>query len=70
MIEEVKPYNHSIAGVLRGCTAEIDGNKIIISAKYKFHKEKLEEMETLNVLEKVSTALIGKKAEVSVILSS
>lgn len=68
LIEEVKPHNHSIAGVLRGCSAEIDGGKVIITAKYKFHKEKLEEKDTLELLEKVSTALIGKNAQVSVIL--
>ncbi len=69
LIEEVKSHNHSIAGVLRGCSAEIDGDKVVITAKYKFHKEKLEDRETMEVLEKVSTALIGKKAQVSVILS-
>ncbi len=68
LIEEVKPHNHSIAGVLRGCSAEIDGNKVNITTKYKFHKEKLEEGKTLEVLEKVASALIGKKAQVSVIL--
>lgn len=69
LIVEVKPFNHSIAGVLRGCTAEIDGEKVQISTKYKFHKEKLEERATIDVLEKVSSQLIGKKAQVSVILS-
>ncbi|MEX2007412.1 MAG: DNA polymerase III subunit gamma/tau [Candidatus Levyibacteriota bacterium] len=69
LIEEVKSHNHSIAGVLRGCSAEIDGNKVTIATKYKFHKERLEEKETLEVLEKVSSELIGKKAVVSVILN-
>ncbi len=69
LIEEVKSHNHSIAGVLRGCTAEIDGSKVSIATKYKFHKEKLEEVATMDVLEKVASALIGKKAAVSVILN-
>jgi len=68
LIEEVKQHNHSIAGVLRGCSAEIDGNKVNITTKYKFHKEKLEEREIMEVLEKVASQLIGKKAQVSVIM--
>ncbi len=68
LIEEVKSHNHSIAGVLRGCSAEIDGDKVMITTKYKFHKEKLEEAATMDVLEKVASALLRKKAAVSVIM--
>ena len=68
LIEEVKPHNHSIAGVLRGCTAEINGANIVIKTGYKFHKEKLEEAKTIEVIEKVAGQIIGKKVRVSVIL--
>lgn len=69
LIEEVKPYNHSIAGVLRSCSVDVKGSKVTIFAKYKFHKERLEERQTLEVLEKVAGQLLNKKAQVSVILN-
>lgn len=69
LIEEVKSYNHSIAGVLRGCTVELDGENVIIKTGYKFHKERLEEVKTMGVVEKVAGQIIGKKVKVSVILN-
>ena len=43
LIELVKPYNHSVAGVLRGCTLKsFDGKDLMIETGYKFHKERLD----------------------------
>lgn len=70
LIEEMKLHNHSVAGVLRGCSAKVDGDKIVLFAKYKFHKEKLEERSNMEALEKVASQLVNKKVQISVILVS
>ncbi len=69
LIEKIKPYNHSVAGVLRGCSLKsYDGEKLVIEAKFKFHKERLEERKTMEILEKVLKEMEGKKVNISVVL--
>lgn len=69
LIQKVKSYNHSVAGVLRGCVLKsYDGKKLIIETGYKFHKERLEEKKTHEILEKVVEEIVGKKVKISVVL--
>lgn len=69
LIEGAKRYNHSVAGVLRGCVLKsYDGKKLIIETGYKFHKERLEEKKTHEILEKVVEEIVGKKVKISVVL--
>lgn len=69
IIEKVKLYNHSVAGVLRGCKiSSFDGEKIIIETGYKFHKERLEEEKIRELLERVGSELSGKNIAISVVL--
>ncbi|OGH13274.1 MAG: DNA polymerase III, subunit gamma and tau [Candidatus Levybacteria bacterium RIFCSPHIGHO2_01_FULL_38_26] len=69
LINKVKAYNHSIAGVLRGCILKsYDSKKLVIEAKYKFHKEKLEEKKTREILRKVSEEIAGSPIAISVVL--
>jgi len=71
MIYKVKPYNHSIAGVLRGCIiSEISGTKISLQTAYKFHKEKLDEAKTKEVLEKVLREITGKDLKIMIELKT
>src|SRR5438105_2201878 len=45
LISEMKKYNHTVAGVLRGCTIKsYSEQKLIIQTAYKFHKERLDDM--------------------------
>ncbi|MEK7450329.1 MAG: hypothetical protein AAB662_00110, partial [Patescibacteria group bacterium] len=68
-IEKVRPYNHSVAGVLRGCSLkDYNEDKLVIETKFKFHKERLDERKVRDILEKASEDITGKKVEVSVIL--
>jgi len=68
-IEKVKQENFSAAGLLRGChLAELDEKKMIIETKYKFHKEKLDEHKTLELLEKITAQLTGNDVAVSIVL--
>lgn len=69
LLGQVKSHNHSIAGLLRGCLIKsYDGKTLIIEAGYKFHKEKLEERKTLEIIEGVVENITGDKAKVSVLL--
>ena len=69
LINKVKSYNHSIAGVLRGCSLKsYDNKKIVIETGYKFHKERLEEKKTMEILEKVCNELVGKPVEARIVL--
>jgi DNA polymerase-3 subunit gamma/tau len=71
LISEVKNYNHTIAGVLRGCSIRsYDKKTLIIQTSYKFHKERLSKLETLEALEKASKLLTGKDVQVVVELKN
>jgi DNA polymerase-3 subunit gamma/tau len=69
LLEKVKPLNHSVAGVLRGCSMKsyID-NKLTIETKYKFHKEKLEEVKIRKLIEEVAGEITGDKVNFFVLL--
>ena len=68
-IESMKPFNHSIAGVLRSARPKTVGNGIVtLEAFYKFHQEKLNEMKTRETMAEVLRKLFGEKVKVEVIL--
>jgi DNA polymerase-3 subunit gamma/tau len=70
LIYKVKPINFSVAGVLRGCNVKkIGDGEVIIEALYKFHKEKLDEGKTRDVLEKAIKEITGKSMKVMVELT-
>lgn len=67
LIYKVKPYNHSVAGVLRGCSVKsLDGTQLILETAYAFHREKLAEAKILEILEKVTREITGKQLRVMV----
>ena len=69
MIDKVKAYNHSIAGVLRGCSIKsYDGKSLIIEAKFKFHKDKLSEKKTQEILIEACKNITKKNVKVEVLL--
>jgi len=69
LIGRVKLYNHSLAGVLRGCRLkEYDGKNLIIEAGYKFHKDRLEDKTSMEILKKVCKEISGKMIDVGVLL--
>lgn len=67
-INGVKGHNHLIAGVLRSCEVEFANGSLKIIAISKFHKEKLEESKTFQILQDVAENLIGKKVVLDIIL--
>ncbi|HZE87847.1 MAG TPA: DNA polymerase III subunit gamma/tau [Methylomirabilota bacterium] len=71
IIAEMKQYNHTIAGLLRGCVIKsYDKKRLIIQTNYKFHKERLDDMKTREALSKVSKMLTGNEVAIEVELKS
>lgn len=68
-IESMKPFNHSIAGVLRSARPKaVDRGIVTIEAFYKFHHEKLSEVKTREMMAEVLRKLFGEKVKVEVTL--
>jgi len=54
ILEDVKPHNHSLTAFLKTCQpVAINGNEIIISCEYAFHKDKLNRIENKTIVESV-----------------
>src|SRR3989344_149095 len=69
LINKVKTYNHSIAGVLRGCRViSYDKERVVIEAGFKFHKERLDDPKAKEILRNAVSEITGKKVDVSVTL--
>ena len=67
LISEMKKYNHTVAGVLRGCKIKNYNNQhLIIQTAYAFHKERLDDMKNRDALLKISKLLTGKDVEITV----
>ncbi len=68
-IEELKPFNHSVAAVCRSARPkEIKNGIVVIEAFYKFHQEKLSEVKTREMISVVLKKLFGEKVRVEVVL--
>ncbi len=68
-IDELKPFNHSVAGVLRSARPKSVTHGIVtIEAFYQFHKDKLSEPKTKDVLIEVTKKLFGEKVKVEIVL--
>ncbi len=69
VIESMKPYNHSIAGVLRSARPKaVESGIVTIEAFYLFHKEKLSEGKTREELANILKKLFGERVKVEVVL--
>ena len=69
VIEAVKPYNHSIAGVLRSAHPKAFTNGVVtIATLYKFHQERLSDVKVRGILADVLKKLFGVKVNVEIVL--
>jgi DNA polymerase III gamma/tau subunit len=69
IIAHVKPFNNSIAGVMRSTRPKaVSDGIVVIEAFYTFHKDKLSEPKTKEVLADVLKRLFGEKVKVEVVL--
>lgn len=70
IIEALKPFNHSVAGVMRSAKPKtIHGDVLIIETQYKFHQERLSEANVRDMLSTVLKKLFGVKVTVEVVLA-
>lgn len=68
-IAATKPTNHSVAGVLRSSRPKVVENGIVvIEAFYKFHQEKLADIQTKIILSDVLKKLFGEKVKIEIVL--
>ncbi len=69
LILKVNLENRSIAGLLRGVSLkETTGKKVVMETKYKFHKEKLEERNAIDLIEKMASEILGKNVTITFML--
>lgn len=70
VIEAVKPYNHSIAGVLRSTHPKaLSSEMLTIETQYAFHKDRLSDPKVRDILSVVFKKLFGLKLSVEIVLS-
>ena len=70
VIEAVKPYNHSIAGVLRSTHPKaLSHNRVTIETQYAFHKDRLSDPKVRDILSVVLKKLFGVKLTAEIVLS-
>jgi DNA polymerase III subunit gamma/tau len=70
-IDKVKTFNHSVAGVLRGCTIKsYDGKILSLETSFKFHKDKLSEMKTMELLNSACKEVTKKNVRIEIILKA
>lgn len=68
-ITAIKPYNHSLSGVLRSTRPKsVDGGIVTIEAFYTFHQEKLSEVKSKEMLSTILKTLFGEKVSVEIVL--
>lgn len=68
-IAACKPHNHSVAGVLRSSRPRsVDGGIVTLEAFYSFHRDKLSEPKTRQILGDVLKKLFGEKVKVDIVL--
>ena len=69
IIEALKPFNHSVAGVMRSAhPVSIDGGIVTIGTQYKFHHERLSESKVRDMLSTVLKQLFGIHVRVEIVL--
>ena len=71
LVESLKDSNHSIYLLLSSCKlASFDGESLVISAGYSFHKERVLSTKIRTVIEEAAKAIAGNKVIIKCELSS
>ena len=69
LIDKVKSFNHSVAGVLRGCSIKsYDGKTLLLQTNFKFHKDKLSEEKTQAILKDACKEVTKKNVKIEIVL--
>lgn len=71
LIEKINEKNKSIAALLRGVRIDKeDENKVTLITSYKFHKERLEDPKSIELIESVYRDITGKKKIIGINLKN
>lgn len=69
VIESLKPFNHSVAGVMRSTRPKsIIGDVVTIEAFYRFHQERLSDVRIRDILSQALKKCFGAKMKIEIIL--
>ncbi len=67
LIQEMKNHNHTVAGLLRGCTLKsYDNKELVIETSFKFHKDKLNDVRIAEQLAGICKMLTGNNVDIVV----
>lgn len=70
VLAQVKPKNHTIEALLKGCRPESLENDILtLQFFYPFHKEKIEEARNRKIVEEAVAEALGRKVRIRCVLS-
>lgn len=69
VMENVKPYNHSVHALLKGCRLEnYESGVIHLAFAYEFHKERINEGKNRKLVEEVFSNVLGESVRVNCLL--
>ncbi len=61
VLAKIKQYNHSLSFILRVCEPKtVNGNQLCLAFKYKFHNDRMKDMNIRTVIEKVLNEVYGQ----------
>lgn len=69
VLAKIKKYNHSLSFILRVCQpTNLNGNRLCLAFKYKFHKDRISEQQIKNIVEKVISEVYDLPIEIEAIV--
>jgi DNA polymerase III subunit gamma/tau len=69
VLAKVKKYNHSLSFILRACEPRsITGNRLCLAFKYRFHKDRISNLNIKNLVEKVIHEVFGRRFSIEPII--
>ena len=69
-LQKVRPHNTHLTAILRSVRPfDFDGQNLTCEVFYRFHKEKLEEIKTIRLLEEIMEEVMGAKIKLRFVLA-
>jgi len=69
VLTKIKKYNHSLSFILRVCQPQtIDGRDLCLAFKYKFHKDRINNAEIKNLVEKILDEVYGDQLNIQAVI--
>lgn len=69
-LETVRPHNSHLTAILRATRPfDFDGQNLTCEVYWRFHKEKLEELKTMRLLEEIMEKIMGEKIKLKFVLA-